>query len=71
MKINMGWFDRVVRLALAVVLGITVFTNAITGVLAVVMSVIGLILLVTSILGFCPLYALLHISTGHGRSHES
>jgi hypothetical protein len=71
MKHNIGLFDRVLRFALGIILGYSFFTHAVTGVLAIVFAVLALVLLTTSVLGFCPLYALLHISTGgHHRSSE-
>ena len=68
MKQNLGWVDRLVRLALSVVLGTAFFTHAVPTILGIVFAVIALILLVTSVLGSCPLYSLLHITT-RPRSH--
>jgi uncharacterized membrane protein HdeD (DUF308 family) len=63
MKINEGRTDRIIRIALGIVmlvLGIAVLP---AGWLAWVVNVLGAILLVTGIVGFCPLYALLKLNT--------
>ena len=63
MKRNMGGIDRVVRIILAVAVGILYLTGAITGTAAIVLGVLALIFIATSAIGFCPLYALLGFST--------
>ncbi|NLS77068.1 MAG: DUF2892 domain-containing protein [Chloroflexi bacterium] len=63
MKQNMSSLDRIIRLAVAVVIGILYFTGTLTGWVAIVLGIVAVILALTSILGFCPLYGLLGIST--------
>ncbi len=63
MKQNMGSLDRIIRLAIAVVIAILYFTETITGWIAIVLGIIAIIFALTSILAFCPLYALLGLST--------
>ena len=63
MKKNMGTIDRVIRSLIAIVIAILFFTHTISGTLGIVLLVIAAILLVTSVIGFCPLYALLGLST--------
>jgi len=63
MKRNMGGIDRVVRIILAVAVGILYLTGAITGTAAIALGVLALIFLATSAIGFCPLYALLGFAT--------
>lgn len=63
MKKNVGKLDRIIRLALAVLVAVLYFTNVISGTLALVLGIIAVILLVTSLIGTCPLYMLLGIST--------
>jgi len=63
MKKNMGTIDRVIRSLIAIVIAILFFTHTISGTLGIVLLVVAAILLVTSIIGFCPLYALLGLST--------
>jgi hypothetical protein len=67
MKNNMGSIDRIIRAVVAVLLGVLIFTNVISGTLAVVLGVIAVILLVTALLGFCPLYTLFGWSTKKGK----
>ena len=63
MKKNMGTVDRVIRLALVVVVAILYATGLISGPLALVLGILAAIFLVTSLVGFCPLYSLFRFST--------
>ncbi len=63
MKKNMGIFDRTLRTILAVVVVILYFTGQISGTAAVILGIFAVIFLLTSSVGFCPLYALLGLST--------
>lgn len=63
MKKNVNSIDKVIRLLLAVVLGVLILTSQVTGTLAIIFGVLAVVLLLTSFLSFCPIYALLNIST--------
>lgn len=63
MKQNMGTTDKIIRVILAVVVGLLYFTGQITGTAAVILGVLAVILVLTSAIGFCPLYAPFGIST--------
>jgi Protein of unknown function (DUF2892). len=66
---NVGPIDRVIR----IVLGIGLAAVALAGVAAplpYVVWVVAALALVTGIVGFCPLYALFHISA-RSRRHAS
>ena len=63
MKKNMGTADRAIRVIVAVIFGVLIMTNAVSGVLAGVLGVLAVIFLLTSIVGFCPLYVPFGIST--------
>jgi len=63
MKKNMGIIDRIIRLALALVIVVLYLTGKVTGVAGIILIVIALIFVVTSFIGFCPLYTLLKVST--------
>ncbi|TCW60571.1 DUF2892 domain-containing protein [Treponema sp. J25] len=63
MKQNMGLVDRLVRVVLALVVGVLVFTGQLTGVAAVILGIFAVVFLLTSAVGFCPLYVPLGIST--------
>ena len=60
---NMGTVDRIVRIALAVVVAILYFSGAISGTVAIILGIFALIFVVTSFVGFCPLYVPLKFST--------
>ncbi len=63
MKKNMGAADRILRILIAIVIGILYFTHVVTGTLGIVLMVIAAIFLLTSIISVCPLYSMLGIST--------
>jgi len=63
MKKNVNSIDKVIRILLAVVLGVLILTNQVTGALVIIFGVLAVVLLLTSFLSFCPIYALLNIST--------
>lgn len=63
MKKNMGVIDRVVRIALALVIGVLYFTNVIGGTLGIILGILAIIFLVTSLISFCPLYLPFGLST--------
>jgi hypothetical protein len=68
---NMGFLDRMLRFAAAIVIAITYMLGFITATWAVwLFGVIGTIMLVTGTVGFCPLYALLGISTKEPTTHS-
>ena len=63
MKKNMGSMDKGIRILLAVIIGVLIFTNQVTGVLAIVLGIFAIVFLLTSFVGFCPLYAPFKLST--------
>lgn len=63
MKKNMGTFDRAIRIVIALVLLILIFSGQITGTLAYVLGIISVVFLVTSAIGWCPLYTIIGFST--------
>ena len=63
MKKNMSTTDRIIRAVIAVLFGVLIFTNTVSGLLAIILGVIAAILLITAAIGFCPLYALFGWST--------
>lgn len=63
MKKNMGTVDRVIRVFLAIVVGILYLTGYISGFAAVILGIFAIIFILTSLIGFCPLYLPFHIST--------
>jgi len=56
MKKNMGSTDSLIRIVLAVVLLLLLFTKVITGTIAIIAGVAVAILLLTAFVRFCPLY---------------
>lgn len=63
MKKNMGVVDRIIRVSLAVLVGVLYFTNVISGTWAIILGVLSIVFLLTSLVSFCPLYTIFGIST--------
>jgi hypothetical protein len=63
MKRNESNLDRILRVVFGAVLLFVGFGGVLSGTWAIVADIIGVILVLTGIVGFCPLYALIHIST--------
>ena len=63
MKLNESGLDRMIRVALGIILIGISWTMGFAGVLAVLLLVVGAIALITGIVGFCPLYGLLKLRT--------
>ena len=63
MKANMGTIDRVVRIIIALVVGVLYYMGVISGTVGLVLMAIAVIFLATSFISFCPLYWPFGIST--------
>ncbi len=63
MKKNMGTADRIIRVAVALIIGVLYFTGTISGVLGIVLLGLAGVFVVTSLIGFCPLYLPFGIKT--------
>jgi hypothetical protein len=64
---NVGSIDRVVRIAIGVVLVVLALATGLSTPLLYVAWVAAAIMLVTGTVGFCPLYALVRVSTDGNR----
>ncbi len=60
---NVGSADRIIRIVLALVFVGLIVTGAVPGWLTIVLGILAAVFVVTAAIGFCPLYALLHLST--------
>ncbi len=60
---NVGSIDRIVRIVLALVFVGLIVTGTVAGWLALVLGILAAVFAVTAVIGFCPLYAPLHLST--------
>jgi len=59
----MGTADKVIRILVAVIIGVLYFTNIISGTLAIILGVLAAVFILTSFISFCPLYLPFGIST--------
>jgi hypothetical protein len=58
-----GNLDRGIRIVVALVIGVLLFTGRLHGTPAIVLGVIAVVFLGTSLIGWCPSYIPLKIST--------
>ena len=63
MKKNMGKVDKMLRLVVAIVIGVLTYMGLIPGTLGIVLLALAVIFLVTSLMSFCPLYLPFGINT--------
>lgn len=63
MKTNMGTFDRILRVLIALVIGYLYYTGVVSGTLGTVLLVLAEVFILTSLIGFCPLYTLFGFNT--------
>lgn len=59
----MGTADKVVRILIALVVGMLYFTGIISGTLAIILGILSVIFILTSLVSFCPLYILVGLKT--------
>jgi len=59
----MGSIDKAIRLLVAALIVVLVFTKVITGTLAIVLIILGAVFVLTSIVSVCPMYLPFGIST--------
>lgn len=60
---NMGKTDKVIRIVLALVVGLLILTGQLVGWGAVILGILAAVFIGTSIVGTCPLYIPFKIST--------
>ncbi len=63
MKANMGSADRIIRLILAVIMGVLYFQGIVGGTLGIILVVAAVIFALTSLISFCPLYLIFGLCT--------
>jgi hypothetical protein len=63
MKPNIGSADKIIRIAIAIIIAILFFTGSITGTAGIVFLILSVVFLLTAIVNFCPLYKALGFST--------
>lgn len=59
----MGSYDKLIRLAVAIVLIVLYYKGTLIGTLGVIALVAALVLTVTSLISFCPIYKIFGISS--------
>lgn len=60
---NLGSVDRIIRILLAIIIGVLYATGDLSGTAALILGVLGVVFLLTSSVGFCPIYHALKLST--------
>ncbi|NDP19768.1 MAG: DUF2892 domain-containing protein [Paludibacter sp.] len=63
MKKNLSSTDKLIRLLIAIIIIALFYSEVLTGTIGIIALVLALVLAITSLVSFCPIYALLGIST--------
>ncbi len=63
MKSNLGTIDKISRVLVFSAAVLLYFLEVTSGALGIVLIAIGAVLLLTSLINYCPIYAILGIST--------
>ena len=63
MKKNVGSTDKIIRILIAILIGVLYYNETITGTTAIILLVFAIIFFITSFISFCPLYVPFGIST--------
>ena len=59
----MGRVDKIIRVLLAVAVGVLYFIGLISGTVAIILGILAIVFLLTSLVSFCPLYFPFNLST--------
>ena len=59
----MGGIDKIIRVIIALLIGILIMANVVSGTLAIILGVVAVIFVLTSLIGFCGLYAVFGVNT--------
>ena len=60
---KMGGTDKIVRVLLAIAVGLLAYFNVVEGTLGYIVMAVAAIFVLTSFVGFCPLYGIFRLST--------
>lgn len=60
---NLGIVDRIIRAIIGVSLTVVYFEKILSETLGVILLLIGIVFLLTGLLSYCPIYALLGLSS--------
>jgi hypothetical protein len=63
MKKNMGKTDKLIRIIIALIVGVLIYTEVLQGTMAIIGLVVSAIFVLTSLISFCPLYSIFGIKT--------
>lgn len=63
MKSNMGSWDKILRILLALTALILYITGVTSGTLGIALMIVGGVLALTAFINYCPLYSIFGIST--------
>lgn len=61
----MGTADRIIRVLIAIIVGVLYYSGTITGTIGIVLLLLAGVFVLTSLVSFCPLYAPFGIKTCH------
>ncbi len=64
MKRNIGSYDKLIRLGIAIVLIVFYYKQVLTGPIGIISLILALVLTLTSLLSFSPIYAIFGLNSG-------
>ena len=65
---NMSALDRFIRFIIVIAVIVLLWTEVLKGTFATIVGIVGIVFVVTSVYGWCPVYAILKISTKKQRN---
>jgi len=69
MKKNMGSLDKIIRIVLALIIGLLVYFEVIGGTLSYILLGVSAIFVLTSLVSFCPLYGVFGLNSCKTKQH--
>lgn len=63
MKHNMGSIDKIIRVFLAILVGVLYYLEVINGTIALILGILSVVFILTFLVSFCPLYVPFGINT--------
>jgi hypothetical protein len=60
---NIGTIDQAVRVIVALTVGVLILAGTLTGLTATILGAVAVVFVLTGVFSFCPLYAILKLST--------
>jgi len=63
MKKNMSKTDGVIRIMIALIIGVFWYFNVVNGIILIILGIVASIFIITGFINFCPIYSVLGLRT--------